>query len=269
MTARPELRSLGALTFPEVSGKLKPSSILCLPLGATEQHGAHLPLNTDVVVAEGLTRVLIARLGEEFDLWQLPTLSVGLSREHDWAPGTLSLSVATFASLIKELAREIVRALPARNLVIVNGHGGNRGILENLLREITSDLPLNACAIHPFDLGKATAASAEAASADIHGGLGETSVMLALAPELVRRDLIAGAPPPRAADAVAALVFDRGVTWPWRTDDPRLAQAGIIGDPRSASAEQGKAMIDAMVEAAREVFTRLRENQAALRTPRA
>ena len=274
MTARPELRSLGALTFPEVTGKLKPSSILCLPLGATEQHGAHLPLNTDVVVAEGLTRALIARLGEEFDLWQLPTLSVGLSREHDWAPGTLSLSVATFASLIKELAREIVRALPARNLVIVSGHGGNRGILENLLREITSDLPLNACAIHPFDLGKATAASAnvasaDAASADVHGGVGETSVMLALAPELVRRDLIAGASPPRAADAIAALVFDRGVTWPWRTDDPRLAQAGIIGDPRSASAEQGKAMIDAMVEAARGVFARLRKNQAALRTPRA
>jgi creatinine amidohydrolase/Fe(II)-dependent formamide hydrolase-like protein len=256
MIARPEPRSLGALTYPEVSGKLKPSSILCLPLGATEQHGPHLPLNTDVVVAEGLTRALIVRLGEEFDLWQLPTLPIGLSREHDWAPGTLSLSVTAFAALIKDMAREVVRALPARNLAIVNGHGGNRGILENLLHEITGELSLNACVIHPFDL-----AGASFASPDVHGGAGETSVMLALAPELVRRDLIAGAAP--AGEAMAALILDRGVTWPWRTDDPRLARAGIIGDPRSASAEQGLAMIDAIVAAARGVFARLLENQAA------
>jgi creatinine amidohydrolase len=264
MTVRPEPRSLGALTYPEVSGKLKPSSILCLPLGATEQHGAHLPLNTDVVVAEGLTRALVARLGEEFDLWQLPTLAIGLSREHDWAPGTLSLSVATFAALIKEMVREVVRALPARNLVIVNGHGGNRGILENLLHEIAAELPLNACVLHPFDLAKVAASRA---MPDVHGGLGETSVMLALAPELVRRDLIAGAQP--AQESIAALIFDRGVTWPWRTDDPRLAQAGIIGDPRAASAEQGRAMIDAMVDAARGVFARLREHQAGLSNPSA
>src|SRR5215469_1436958 len=212
------MRLIGELAFPEVSGKLKATSILCLPLGAVEQHGPHLPLDTDIVVAEDITRALIARLGEEFDLWQLPTLAIGLSREHDWAPGTLSLSVATFAALIKEMAREVVRALPARNLVIVNGHGGNRGILENLLHEITGELPLNACVIHPFDLAKVAASPA---SPDVYGGLGETSVMLALAPELVRRDLIAGAEPAR--ESIAALIFDRGVTWPWRTDDPRLA----------------------------------------------
>lgn len=266
MIARPEPRSLGALTYPEVSGKLKPSSILCLPLGATEQHGAHLPLNTDVVVAEGLTRALVARLGEEFDLWQLPSLSIGLSREHDWAPGTLSLSVATFAALIKEIAREVVRALPARNLVIVNGHGGNRGILENLLHEITGDLALNACVIHPFDLAKGATAASASTAPDVHGGADETSVMLALAPELVRRDLIAGAAPP-TDDVIAALIFDRGVTWPWRTDDARLAQGGIIGDPRAASAERGQAMIEAIVEAARGVLARLIANQAALKTP--
>src|SRR5215472_6211610 len=121
MTARPELRSLGALTFPEVSGKLKPSSILCLPLGATEQHGPHLPLNTDVVIAEGLTRRIVARWGEEFDLWQLPVIPIGLSREHDWAPGTLSLSIQAFVTLLRELASSVVRALPARNFAIVNG----------------------------------------------------------------------------------------------------------------------------------------------------
>jgi creatinine amidohydrolase/Fe(II)-dependent formamide hydrolase-like protein len=255
----PSPRSIGELTFPEISRELGVSSILCLPIGAIEQHGAHLPLNTDVVVAEELTRALIARWGVEFDLWQLPTISIGLSREHDWAPGTLSLSVQTFAALLKEMGREIVRALPARNLAIVNGHGGNRGILENLLHELRGDLALNACVIHPFDLAKAATA---AAAADVHGGAGETSVMLALAPDLVRSDMIKDAQHPPAPDGIAALIFDRGVTWPWRTDDPRLAQMGIVGDPREASAERGRAMVESMVEAAGGVFARLLENQS-------
>jgi creatinine amidohydrolase len=258
----PLSRSIGELTYPEISRQLKASSILCLPIGAIEQHGAHLPLNTDVVVAEELTRVLIARLGDQFDLWQLPTLSIGLSREHDWAPGTLSLSVQTFAALLKETAREIVRALPARNLAIVNGHGGNRGILENLLHELRGDLALNACVIHPFDLATAPT---DAAVPDVHGGADETSVMLALAPDLVRGDLIARAEePPPAPEGVAALIFDRGVTWPWRTDDPRLARMGIIGDPGAASAERGNAMVERMVAAARGVFARLQENQSVM-----
>jgi creatinine amidohydrolase len=251
-------RSIGELTFPEIAGKLKASSILCLPVGAIEQHGAHLPLNTDVVVAEEVTRALIARLGDQCDLWQLPTLAISLSREHDWAPGTLSLSVQTFAALLKETAREIVRALPARNLAIVNGHGGNRGILENLLHELHGDLGLNACVIHPFDLAHA---ADDAALPDVHGGAGETSVMLALAPDLVRTDMIASAPPP-SPESVAALIFDRGVTWPWRSDDPRLARTGIIGDPGAASAERGSAMVERMVEAAGGVFARLLENQS-------
>src|SRR5689334_20141614 len=113
-------RVIGELAFPEVTRRLKETSILCLPLGAIEQHGAHLPLDTDVIVAEGLTRRIIEQRREEFDLWQLPTIPLGLSREHGWAPGTLSLSINAFTILLRELAREIVRALPARNLVIIN-----------------------------------------------------------------------------------------------------------------------------------------------------
>ena len=126
----PTSRIIGELVFPEVSKLLGETSILCLPLGAVEQHGSHLPLDTDVVIAEELTRQIVARWGQEFDLWQLPSVPVGLSREHDWAPGTLSLSVHGFVTLFRDLAHAIARALPARNIAIVNGHGGNRGILE-------------------------------------------------------------------------------------------------------------------------------------------
>lgn len=256
-------RAIGELTYQDVSRRIAETSILCLPIGAIEQHGAHLPLATDVIVAEGLTRAIVARWGEELDLWQLPTWPIGLSREHDWAPGTLSLSVERFAALLGELARNLVRALPARNLAIINGHGGNRGILENLLLEWRSELALNACVIHPFDLSKTPTG---ATGPDVHGGRSETSVMLVLAPELVRKP--DGAPPPDAAarpEVVATMVFDRGVTWPWRTDDPRLAQGGIIGDPRGASTDLGRAIVDSVIAESRAVLARLRENQALTR----
>ncbi len=255
MANAPTSRVLGELTFQDAARAIKDTSILCLPLGAIEQHGPHLPLNTDVVVAEGLTGRLLERWGGEFDLWQLPTLSIGLSREHDWAAGTLSLSIQGFAGYVRDLAGAIVRALPARNLAIVNGHGGNRGILENLLHELRGDFGLNAVVLHPFDL-----AGADPANADVHGGKGETSVMLALAPDVVRRANIGKGGPPDPK-AVQALIFERGATWGWRSDDARLARDGIIGDASGATVEHGAALIDRMVAAAGPVFARLLENQ--------
>jgi len=254
-------RALGDLTFPEVSQRLQATSILCLPIGAIEQHGAHLPLNTDAVVAEEIARRIVATLGDELDLWQLPTISISLSREHDWAPGTLSLSIQSFVALLRDLARDIVRALPARNLAIVNGHGGNRGVLDNLMHELRGDFALNACVIHPFDLSKV---DTHATGHDVHGGKSETSVMLALAPHLVRLDNIAppGAPPD--GDAISALIFDRGVSFPWRTDDPRLTATGVIGEAHTASPELGQAIVDSVVAESRGVLRRLLESQRLL-----
>src|SRR5262249_4948366 len=128
-------RVIGELTSPEIANRIRDTSVLFLPLGANEQHGPHLPLHTDAVVAEGVTRRIVTRYGDEFDLWQLPTISIGLSREHDWAPGTSSLPLIGFVTLLRDLARDVARTLPARNLAIINGHGGNRGVLENLLHE--------------------------------------------------------------------------------------------------------------------------------------
>jgi creatinine amidohydrolase len=266
MARTPIRRSIGNLTSPEIARALKDTSILALPLGAIEQHGPHLPLATDLVVAQGLTGRIVERWGEDFDLWQLPALPIGLSREHDWAPGTLSLSIQGFVALVRDLAASIVRALPARNLVIVNGHGGNRGILDSLMHELRGDFALNPCVIHPFDLAKVATGDR---GPDVHGGVGETSVMLALAPDQVRLDLIAraGEPPaPPEAAAIRALIFDRGVSFPWRTDDPRLTRDGVIGDACAASAERGAAIIDSVVAQTRGVLVRLLDNQKLMRS---
>ena len=253
-------RCLGELAFPEVSCRLKETSILCLPLGAIEQHGPHLPLNTDIAVAEGLCQRIVARWGDEFDLWQLPTISLGMSREHDWAPGTLSLSIEAFVKLLREIARELVRALPARNLLIMNGHGGNRGVLENLLHELQSEFALNCCVVHPFDLA---CRELNFPAGDVHAGLAETSVMLVMAPHLVRQERLESTV--RLPDQTATLIFDRAVSFPWRSNDPRLARNGVIGDAGPASVQLGQAIIDEVVRQIEPVLLRLLENQQTIR----
>jgi creatinine amidohydrolase len=117
------------------------------------------------------------------------------------------------------------------------------------LHEFRGDFALNPCVIHPFDLAKVATGDS---GPDVHGGIGETSVMLALAPEQVRLELIERAGEPDVA-AIRALIFDRGVSFPWRTDDPRLSRDGVIGDARAASAELGAAIIDSVVAETRDV----------------
>src|SRR5215475_11893901 len=251
-------RLIGELTYPEVSDRLGETSVLCLPIGSFEQHGPHLPLNTDVVLAEELTRRIISRWGEAHDLWQLPTISVSFAREHEWAPGTMSLSVQGVTILLHDLGREIIRALPARNLAIINGHGGNRGILEVLAQDLRADFSLNVCILHPAVLAKF---DVDAAIPDVHGGKDETSMMLAIAPHLVRKDLIAQLKSPPAREAILNLVLPQGVTWPWTTDDERIADMGTIGDAQAASAEFGQHIVDYIVHTAGGVLEQLLMNQ--------
>jgi creatinine amidohydrolase len=252
-------RALGHLTFQEVGSSLRETSILCLPMGSMEQHGPHLPLNTDAVLAEAFTRQIVERWGQAYDLWQLPPVPVGLSREHDWAPGTLSLTVSGMTAYLRDLGREIARSLPARNLLIVNGHGGNRGILEALGRELRGDFGLNLGVLH---LGAMMSPVTDAAVPEIHAGRDETSVMLALAPDLVRRERLSEARGPSGGDAIRSLVLDPATSWPWSSDDKRIAALGVMGDAREASVEHGQAIVARVVAAAEIVLQQLFENRA-------
>jgi creatinine amidohydrolase/Fe(II)-dependent formamide hydrolase-like protein len=251
-------RSIGNLTFPEIGSALRASSILCLPMGSMEQHGPHLPLNTDTVLAEAFTGRIVERWGDEYDLWRLPPVAIGLSREHDWAAGTMSLSVGGMTAALRELAGQIVRALPARNLLVVNGHGGNRGLLEALGRELRGDFGLNPVTLH---LGAMISPVAETGIPEIHAGKDETSVMLALAPELVRRERLGELKAQPDGGSVRTTILDPGTSWPWSSGDARLAENGVIGDAAQASAEHGKAIVSRVVEAVGPVLQRLREGQ--------
>jgi creatinine amidohydrolase len=255
-------RALGDLTFEEIASSLRADSILCLPMGAMEQHGPHLPLSTDTVLAEGFTRRIVDRWAGTYDLWQLPPLALGLSREHAWAAGTLSLSVSGMTAILRDLGSEIARALPARNLLIVNGHGGNRGILEAVGREMRGDFGLNLCTLH---LGAVISPVTDAGVPEIHAGKDETSAMLVLAPHLVRRERIGDATGPGGGAMARRLILDPGASFPWSSDDRRIAQAGVIGDARDASAEHGSAIVERVLEAAGAALAQLLENRTTVR----
>ena len=250
-------RWYGALSAPQVADRLTGESILCLPFGSYEQHGPHLPVHTDTVIAEEFTGRLVERYGDTHDLWRLPTLPYGLSLEHAWTSGTISLRVGLLADLLTALVGEYVRATRARKLLIVNGHGGNRGILEAVLYEIEAAHPVRVCAVHPSALSDVRYTSA---LPEVHAGTRETSVMLALAPDQVHLDRLDGiyALDPQQQEPIRRTILDRGVTWPWTTGDPAIATAGITGgDPREATAGLGEAILTSAVNAAGDVLDRL------------
>jgi creatinine amidohydrolase len=252
-------RTIGQLVYGEVEATLKKSSVLCLPMGSMEQHGPHLPLDTDSIIAEGITARIVARWGKTHDAWQLPLVPFGLSREHAWAPGTMSLSVSGMTAYLRDVAGELVRSLPARNLLIVNGHGGNRGILDALAYELRDDFGLAVATLH---LGAMMSPCSDTGVPEIHAGKDETSVMLALAPERVRGKALSGLKPPPGTDAVRALVLDPSASYPWCSGDARLSASGVMGDARGATPAHGEIILKRVVEDAGKIIVRLKENAA-------
>ncbi|MCY0945662.1 creatininase family protein [Streptomyces antarcticus] len=240
-------RHLDRLTAADLPTRVQASSVLCLPVGSTEQHGPHLPLATDTVIAEEFTRHLIAAHGETFDLWQLPAVPYGIAPEHAWAPGTLSLAIAEFTALLHTLVAQYARATKARHLVLVNGHGGNRSVLAALVYELRHAQNFSVCVLHPLALAHLPAGGDRP---EIHAGLHETALMLHLAQDSVHLDQLADQPPPNA-DEIRRQVTDRGVSWPWTSNDPLIAAAGIIGnDPRTATPALGARLLEEAVAAA-------------------
>jgi creatinine amidohydrolase len=262
-------RCYGRLATTDIGDTLTERSVLCLPIGSHEQHGPHLPLHTDTIVADGFTRRLVAHYGDSHDLFRLPAIPYGLSLEHAGAAGTISLTTAVLTSLLDTLIAEYVRATPARAVLIVNGHGGNRGILEAAIYEFQRAHKIRACVVHPSSL--ATVRS-QGPVPEIHAGARETSLMLALAPDDVHLERLTPDEPmgEPSVDEIDRLIRDRGATWPWESTDPRIARAGVIGgDPRQATAELGEAILASAIDACAPVLDHLTTADHCPRHPRA
>lgn len=238
-------RELAALRAPELPTALTKNSIIVLPLGAIEQHGPHLPLNTDFVVADEVSNAAIDKVGIETEAWILPTLPFTKSNEHAWSAGTMWLSATTLMAVLDDIARSIA-STPARKVLFVNGHGGNSALTAMMNREIRLKWGLQTFLAHPHmpaDQGGPSATSE--LGMGVHGGMDETSVMLHLRPELVDMSKAVRRVPEKLAEN-EHVRFGGRVAFGWLSND--FYPDGHIGDPTGANADIGRVMFASAVD---------------------
>lgn len=240
------MRYLPDLSGPQLASLITAQSIIVQPLGAVEQHGPHLPLSTDSVVATAVAEAAVAAVGDELDVWLLPTLEYTKSNEHAWSPGTVWLSARTLLAVLDDLGR-CVATTPARRLVFLNGHGGNSALLNVANRELRLAHGLMTFLAHPgVPPDQGGESPEEELGMGVHGGTDETSIMLHLAPHLVRMELAER----RVPEAIALnryVRFGGRVSFGWLSND--FFPDGIIGDPTRATAERGRVLFEGAVQA--------------------
>jgi creatinine amidohydrolase len=244
----PAPRPLAELTWPEVAAALAAGRrVAVLPLGATEQHGPHLPLATDRWIGDALAERFCARVPEAL---RLPALALGASSEHLAFPGTLSLGEDTLGAVLADLARSLARH-GFEAIFCFSAHGGNLGALRAQQAALeraaapcrwiafTEHAALNA-RLHAL----AEAAGVPASAAGHHAGEIEASILAALRPDALRRDRLAPGLVEVGPDPSAIFYPDLRAHAP----------SGTVGDPRLASAERAARYLDAWVDVLLEAY---------------
>lgn len=204
--------------------------VAVLPIGSFEQHGDHLPLSTDTVVA-----CLIAeRLVETYDLFLLPPITISCSHEHEGFPGTVSISAGILISVIDDIRASLARS-GITKLVLINGHGGNY-VLANIAQQ--ANVHGRHIVLYPgrddWHAARDHAGMVTTNHDDMHGGELETSILLHAHPEVVRdsyatADHLVGDRPHLLVTGIAA-----------------YSSTGIIGRPSAATPAKGKAALDSL-----------------------
>lgn len=229
---------------------LAPEALLVLPLGATEQHGPHLPAGTDALIVEHVARAAAAEAGNQISILVAPTMPFGSSHHHLPFGATMSLGTETFYRAIYDLGESLVSD-GFRRMFILNGHGGN----DDLIRLVARDLALK----HPVSIATASywtiawealvkAGAHEGAGLPGHAGAFETSLIMALRPDLVRE------PRPHRDETPDA--DSRGLNIPYRSEAHGSWQGinGYSDSPDRATAERGQMCLEGLVSAVAGAF---------------
>jgi creatinine amidohydrolase len=230
--------------------------IAVLPVGAIEQHGPHLPVAVDQAILDGLVRAALPLLPADLPAIFLPTLPIGKSDEHAAYPGTLTLSAATLMAMWSEIGDSLARA-GVRKLVMLNSHGGQMAPMDIVVRDMRRRHGMIAVSASWFAMGLPEGLfSTEEERFGIHAGDMETSVMLALHPELVQMEHARDFKPLAARLAAENRHLGLGPAGKlgWLAQDQH--PSGACGNAANATAEKGGQVI---ANAAAQIVTLLQE----------
>lgn len=227
---------------------LAAQTVAVLPVGAVEQHGPHLPLSVDSTLVDGMVAAALPHLPAEVPVLVLPTQQIGLSLEHESYAGTLGLSPATLLALWTEIGACVARA-GVHKLLIFNAHGGNVSSMDIVARQLRIQCGLLVYHSSWFNLplhGADAAFSAHEHRFGVHGGEMETSMLLHLAPALVRMQHaqnFASTSEQRARD-YPILGNGKSAKLGWAMQDYNAC--GAAGNAAAADAARGQALVEAV-----------------------
>jgi creatinine amidohydrolase len=230
--------------WPEIAAAEPARWIAVLPLAATEQHGPHLPLGTDVMIAQAYLERVRQHLPAKLPVTFLPLQPVGISSEHLDYPGTLTLPTEIALKSWMALGESVARA-GLRKLVIITSHGGNSAAMTLVAQDLRARLGLFVVTTSWSRFGTPDGLfDADELRHGVHGGAMETSIMLARFGEHVRQDKIADFRPASVAmeKKYRWLSTQRPAPFAWQAQD--LHPSGVSGDARQASADKGERLLD-------------------------
>ena len=224
----------GVLKWPEVKRRLEKVDLAMLPIGSCEQHGPHLPLDTDSFDAALLAEQVARRSSQPRPL-VLPLVPYGVSYHHDCFEGTLSVGPEALSRIVYDIGMSAARQ-GINKLVIVNGHGGNGPALQFACQRINRDARIFTC-VESGETSDTDVAKLTETKNDVHAGEIETSTSLYLRPKLVEMQK-AKRCVPEFSSKYLDFSFQRSVDWYARV--ARFSPDGVIGDPSKASSEKGE-----------------------------
>jgi len=233
---------MGELTWSEARERLKEVDVALLPVGSFEQHGSHLPLDTDAFDAEYLAQQVAATCSDPKPL-VLPLIPYGVSYHHEDFIGTMSISNETFSRLVYEIGMSAARN-GITKIVIINGHGGNVPALKFAAQMINRDAHIFVC-VDTGETSDADLADLIETPNDVHAGEVETSIALVIRPHLVNMDK-AKKCVPKFSSRYLNFSTKRSVEWYARTS--KISRNGVLGDPTKASTDKGEKMWAIMVK---------------------
>jgi creatinine amidohydrolase len=232
------------IRWPDVAGSAAERWIAVLPLAATEQHGPHLPVGTDVMIAEAYLARVRELLHDTTPATFLPVQPVGISTEHIHYPGTLTLPTEVALRDWMALGGSVARA-GVNKLVMVTSHGGNSAAMTLVAQDLRARHGLLVVATSWSRLSAAEKLfAAEEVRHGIHGGAIETSIMLARYPHTVRKEAIANFRPAsiELEKQYRWLSTQRPAPFAWQAED--LHPSGAVGDATQATADKGERLLD-------------------------